>query len=64
MNIYADLPKPILYVLSQGLRDNILLCENMQKLFTEQGMPDGVSNWKNNQDYYQEHLDSVIEAFG
>ena len=63
MNIYADLPQPILYVLSQGLKDSILLCERMQELFTEEGMPDGVYNWKNNQEYYQEHLDSVIEAF-
>ena len=63
MNIYADLPQPILYVLSRALTETILHCENMQELFTQEGMPDGVYNWKNNQEYYQEHLDSVIEAF-
>ena len=64
MNIYADLPKPILYLLSRGLTESIRHCENMQEFFAEQGMTDGVVNWKNNQDYYQEHLDSVIEASG
>ena len=64
MNIYADLPIPILYVLERGLRDSIRQCENLQEFFTEQGMPDGVSNWKDNQEYYQEHLDSVLEALG
>ena len=64
MNIYADLPHPILYVLERGLKDSIRLCERMQEFFTELEMPEAVSNWKSNQEYYQEHLDSVTEAIG